>query len=53
MPAFCAMCEMQAPVCATHLETPIAPMTVNDWGSLTFASYRFYKAFLVANHIAS
>jgi hypothetical protein len=44
--------EMQVPVCAQHERTTRPdPMVVDDWGDLTFASYRFYKSFIVANHI--
>jgi hypothetical protein len=46
--------EMQVPVCAQHeRSTRPDPMEVDDWGNLKFASYRFYKAFLVANQIES
>ncbi|MEO8843189.1 MAG: hypothetical protein ABI704_16560 [Kofleriaceae bacterium] len=45
--------HMQVPVCAQHRDpakTP-NPLVADDFGSLHFASYRFYKAFVVANHI--
>jgi hypothetical protein len=45
--------HFRVPVCAEHREptTRPSPLETDDWGSLDFASYRFYKAFIVANHI--
>ena len=44
---------MEIPVCAKHLNTQefLNPVEVDDSGNLDFASYRFYKAFIAANHI--
>ena len=44
----------QVAVCAQHQAptTRPVPLSISDWGGLYFASYRFYKAFVAANHIS-
>lgn len=46
--------DVRVPVCELHGKSKAYrpfPLSSDDWGTLQFASYRFYKAFCVANHI--
>ncbi len=47
--------HMRVPVCAQHREATtrprVEPMQADDSGELKFASYRFYKAFVITSHI--
>jgi len=42
---------IEVPVCAQHAEPASPPLSSDDWGKLGFVSYRYYKAFCVANKL--
>ncbi len=47
--------NLHVPVCAQHQAetTRPEPLTSDDWGTMCCASYRFYKAFVVANNVVA